>query len=52
MHRYVDGFYGRVPKSVLAKHHTDFSPEKLKEIYDGAGLRRDIGLLKHIAKAF
>jgi hypothetical protein len=26
-------FQGRVPKSVLARHYTDFSPEKLKEIY-------------------
>ena len=28
----VDAFCGRVPKSVLARHYTDFSPEKLKEI--------------------
>jgi hypothetical protein len=31
---YVDAFYGRVPKSVLARHYTDFSPEKLREIYE------------------
>jgi len=37
--RYVDAFCGRVPKSVLARHYTDFSPEKLKRIYDKAGLR-------------
>jgi len=37
--RYVDAFCGRVPKSVLARHYTDFSPEKLKEIYDKANLR-------------
>ena len=33
---YVDAFCGRVPKSVLARHYTDFSPEKLKEIYEKA----------------
>jgi integrase len=37
--RYVDAFCGRVPKSVLARHYTDFSPEKLKRIYDKAGLK-------------
>jgi integrase len=37
--RYVDAFCGRVPRSVLARHYTDFSPEKLKEIYDRANLR-------------
>jgi len=37
--RYVDAFCGRVPKSVLARYYTDFSPERLKEIYDSAGLR-------------
>jgi intergrase/recombinase len=31
---YVDAFCGRVPKSVLARHYTDFSPEKLREIYE------------------
>jgi integrase len=31
---YVDAFCGRVPKSVLARHYTDFSPEKLKGIYE------------------
>jgi integrase len=35
---YVDAFCGRVPKSVLARHYTDFSPEKLKAIYDKAQL--------------
>jgi len=30
---YVDAFCGRVPKSVLARHYTDFSPEKLSEAY-------------------
>jgi len=37
--RYVDAFCGRVPISVLARHYTDYSPEKLKEIYDKAGLK-------------
>jgi integrase len=35
---YVDAFCGRVPKSVLARHYTDFSPEKLKQIYEKAKL--------------
>jgi len=37
--RYVDAFCGRVPRSVLARHYTDFGPERLKRIYDSAGLR-------------
>ena len=37
--RYVDAFCGRVPQSVLARHYTDFSPDRLKEIYDRAGMR-------------
>jgi len=37
--RFVDAFCGRVPKSVLARHYTDYSPEKLKQIYDKAGLK-------------
>jgi integrase/recombinase XerD len=36
---YVDAFCGRVPRSVLARHYTDFSPERLREIYDRAGLK-------------
>ena len=35
---YIDAFCGRAPKSVLARHYTDFSPEKLREIYGKAGL--------------
>jgi intergrase/recombinase len=31
---YVDAFCGRVPKSVLARHYTDFSPEKLEAVYN------------------
>jgi intergrase/recombinase len=30
---YIDALCGRVPKSVLARHYTDFSPEKLSETY-------------------
>ena len=37
--RYVDAFCGRVPQSVLARHYTDFSPDRLKESYDKANLR-------------
>jgi integrase len=37
--RYVDAFCGRVPRSVLARHYTEYSPERLREIYDRAGLR-------------
>jgi intergrase/recombinase len=32
--RYIDAFCGRVPRSILARHYTDYSPERLKEIYD------------------
>ena len=37
--RYVDAFCGRVPRSILARHYTDYSPERLKRIYDKAGLK-------------
>jgi len=37
--RYVDAFCGRVLQSVLARHYTDDSPERLKEIYDKANLK-------------
>lgn len=37
--RYVDAFCGRVPSGVLARHYTDFSPERLNEIYDRARLK-------------
>jgi integrase len=36
---YIGAFCGRVPQSVLARHYTDFSPEKLREIYERARLR-------------
>lgn len=35
---YVDASCGRVPKSVLARHYTDYSPENLKAIYEKARL--------------
>jgi len=35
----VDALCGRTPKSVLARHYTDYSPIKLKTIYDRVGLR-------------
>lgn len=37
--RYVDAFCGRIPKKVLGRHYTDYSPERLKEIYEKANLR-------------
>ncbi|MEN3049770.1 MAG: tyrosine-type recombinase/integrase [Candidatus Methanosuratincola petrocarbonis] len=37
--RFIDAFQGRVPRSVLARHYTDYSPENLKAIYDRAGLK-------------
>jgi integrase len=37
--RYVDAFCGRVPRSILGRHYTDYSPEKLKEIYEKANLK-------------
>ncbi len=36
---YVDAFCGRVPKSVLARHYADFSPQKLEEIYEKANVK-------------
>lgn len=37
--RYIDAFCGRIPSSILARHYTDYSPQRLKRIYDNAGLR-------------
>jgi len=37
--RYIDTFCGRTPKTILARHYTDYSPEKLKRIYDKADLK-------------
>jgi len=36
---YIDAFCGRTPTSVLEEHYLDYSPRKLKQIYDDAGLR-------------
>jgi site-specific recombinase XerD len=36
--RYIDCFCGRTPHSILARHYTDYSPMKLKQIYDKANL--------------
>ncbi len=35
---YIDAMAGRAPASVLAKHYIDLSPQKLKQVYDLAGL--------------
>jgi len=37
--QYIDTFCGRTPKSILARHYTDYSPERLKIIYDKANLK-------------
>ena len=37
--RYIDAFCGRTPKSVLARHYTDYSPERFKRIYEKANLK-------------
>ena len=37
--KFIDAFCGRTPKTVLAKHYTDYSPKRLKAIYDKAQLR-------------
>ena len=36
---YVDSFCGRIPRSILAKHYLDYSPERMKEIYEKADLK-------------
>lgn len=36
--RYVNDFCGRIPSSVLSKNYTNYSPEKMKVVYVGAGL--------------
>jgi len=35
---YIDAFCGRTPDSVLEKHYLDYSPRKLKQIYDNADI--------------
>ncbi len=37
--RYIDAFCGRMPRSILARHYTDYRPDKLKVIYDKANLK-------------
>jgi len=37
--QYVDAFCGRTPRSVLARSYSDYSAERLKEIYDKANLK-------------
>ena len=36
--KYNDAFCGRTKSSVLEKHYLDYSPERLREIYDEAGI--------------
>ncbi|RLI33496.1 hypothetical protein DRO66_10130 [Candidatus Bathyarchaeota archaeon] len=40
--RYIDTFCGRTPKSVLARHYTDYNPERLMRIYDKVNLKSSI----------
>jgi integrase len=37
--RYIDAFCGRTPKTILARNYTDYSPEKLKQIYEKGGIK-------------
>ena len=37
--RYIDAFCGRTPKSVLARHYTDYNPERLQKIYEEVNLK-------------
>jgi len=37
--RFIDAYQGRVPRSVLARHYSDYSLENLKGIYEKAGLK-------------
>jgi integrase/recombinase XerD len=37
--RFIDALQGRTPRTVLARHYSDFSKERLKEAYDKANLR-------------
>jgi integrase len=36
--RFIDAFQGRIPRSVLARHYTDYSLDSLKQIYDKSNL--------------
>jgi len=37
--RYIDAFCGRLPYSVLSRRYTDYSPSKLKAVYERANLK-------------
>jgi integrase len=37
--RFIDAFQGRIPRSVLARHYTDYSLDNLKQVYEKAGLK-------------
>jgi len=37
--RFIDAYQGRVPRSILARHYSDYSLENLKSIYDKAALK-------------
>ena len=37
--RFIDAFQGRVPRSILARHYSDYSINNLKVIYDKADLK-------------
>jgi len=37
--RFIDAFQGRVPRSVLARHYSDYSLENLRAIYERAGIK-------------
>jgi len=37
--RYIDAYCGRIPKSILGRNYTDYSPKTLKAIYEKAGLK-------------
>ena len=36
--RFIDAFQGRTPRTVLARHYSDFSPERLREVYNEVNL--------------
>jgi intergrase/recombinase len=37
--RYIDAFCGRTPKLVLARHYTDYNPERSMRIYEEVNLK-------------
>jgi integrase len=48
---YIDAFAGRAPGSVLAKHYVDLSPQKLKQVYEQAGLSAFVPMFARTATA-